>query len=69
MWHFSIAQSQVGGSGGWVEADVDADFFVFDARFVGAFFAAPALAAPSKIAPGAGGGMGTGCVRLGVDIW
>ena len=58
-WHFSIAQSQIGGSGSWMEADVDDVPVVFDVRFV---VAAPALAAPSKIAPGAGGGMGTDCV-------
>ena len=65
-WNFSIAQSQVGGSGGWIEADVNDVPVVFDARFVVAFFAAPAVAAPSKNAPGAGGGMCTGCVWLGV---
>jgi len=42
-----------------MEADVDHVPVVFDVRFV---VAAPALAAPSKIAPGAGGGMVTGCV-------
>ena len=52
-----------------MEADVDDVPVVFDVRFVVAFFAAPDLAAPSKIAPSAGGGMGTGCVWLGVDIW
>ena len=52
-----------------MEAYVDDVPVVFDVRFVVAFFAAPALAAPSKIAPGAGGGIGTGCVWLGVDIW
>ena len=52
-----------------MEADVDDVPVVFDVRFVVAFFGAPALAAPSKIVPGAGGGMGTGCVLLGVDIW
>ena len=52
-----------------MEADVDDVFVVFDACFVVAFFAAPAVAAPSKIAPGADGGMGMGCVWLGVDMW
>ena len=69
MWHFSISQSQVGGSGGWMEADVDDVFVVFDARFVVAFFADSSVAAPSTIASGASGGMGMGCVWLGVDIW
>jgi|LakMenE18May11ns_1017448.scaffolds.fasta_scaffold6754105_1 hypothetical protein len=46
-----------------MEADVDdVPVVCFDVRFVVAFFAAPALAAPSKIPPGAGGGMGTGCI-------
>ncbi len=44
MWHFSIAQSQALGStaGGGEETDVVAVFFIFDAHFVGGFFATAA---------------------------
>jgi hypothetical protein len=44
MWHFSITQSQALGStaGGGEETDVVALFLIFDARFVGGFFATSA---------------------------
>jgi hypothetical protein len=67
MWHFSIAQSQAlcSTAGGGEETDVVAVFFIFDAHFVGGFFATSAELARSKITPGAGGGIDAGCVLLG----
>jgi hypothetical protein len=40
-------------------------FFIFDAHFVGGFFATSAELAQSKITPRASGGIDAGCVLLG----